>query len=367
FEVIGTAGGFLSADEFIEFVDDAEKGTTKKSIFEDKGPLAIIALVVLGGILLNLTPCVLPLIPINLAIIGAGAQAGSRARGFALGGAYGLAMAVVYGGLGLLVTLTSTAFGFINSTIWFNIAIAILFVFLALAMFDVIAIDFTKYQSKIDTSKLAGRGTFFVAFFMGAVSALLAGACVAPVVIQVVVYSGDQYARGSTWALSLPFFLGLGMALPWPFAGAGLSLLPKPGMWMVRVKQAMGVFILAFAGYYGYLAYEIWAANRANHTPVEGGWTSICAGLSQAQAEDKLAFIDMWATWCKNCIAMDKTTFKDSKVQERLKDYVKVKFQAEDLSASPASEMLKRFDGIGLPTYAILKPKDAGRIAGAAP
>jgi thiol:disulfide interchange protein DsbD len=249
FTVLGATGGYLSADEFIAFVDDAEAGKVKKSVFADKGPIAIILLVIVGGILLNLTPCVLPLIPINLAIIGAGAQAGSRARGFALGGMYGLGMAAMYGALGLVVTLTSTAFGAINSTVWFNVAIAILFIFLAMAMFDVIAIDFTKYQSKIDATKMAGRGTFALAFFMGLVSALLAGACVAPVVIQVIVYAGDQYARGITIALALPFFLGLGMALPWPFAGAGLSLLPKPGMWMVRVKQVMGVFILLFAAY----------------------------------------------------------------------------------------------------------------------
>ena len=54
-------------------------------MFEGRGPLAILLLVLLGGLALNLTPCVLPMIPINLAIIGAGAQAGSRGRGFLLG------------------------------------------------------------------------------------------------------------------------------------------------------------------------------------------------------------------------------------------------------------------------------------------
>ena len=73
------------------------------------------------------------MIPINLAIIGAGSQAGSRARGFALGGAYGLAMAVVYGGLGLVVILTAGTFGTINSSPWFNFALTALFVVLALA------------------------------------------------------------------------------------------------------------------------------------------------------------------------------------------------------------------------------------------
>jgi cytochrome c biogenesis protein CcdA len=368
FEVLGTTGGFLGSKDFLEFIDGAESGTLKRNLLEDRGPLAILAFVIVGGVLLNLTPCVLPLIPINLAIIGAGARAGSRLRGFALGGTYGLAMAAVYGVLGLVVILTASTFGAINSTVWFNVAIAVLFVVLALAMFDVIAIDFSKYQGKLDLAGKAGRskGTFVLAFGMGGVAALLAGACVAPVVIHVIVYSSDQYARGVTIALALPFLLGVGMALPWPLAGAGLSVLPKPGKWMVRVKQALGLFILAFAAYYAYVAWEIVDSRRVDPQAVrsaveqrlEEGWTaSICAGLETARRQDKPVLIDMWATWCKNCLAMDKTTFRDDRVTERLDDYVKIKFQAEDLGASPNREMLERFEGIGLPTYAILRPR----------
>ena len=80
FEVLGTTGGYLDAEDFIEFIDAAESGTVQRNLLADKGPLAIVLLVLLGGVLLNLTPCVLPLIPINLAIIGAGARAGSRTR-----------------------------------------------------------------------------------------------------------------------------------------------------------------------------------------------------------------------------------------------------------------------------------------------
>ena len=72
------------------------------------------------------------------------------------------------------------------------------------------------------------------------VAALLAGACVAPVVLQVVLFSSDLYAKGTVLALGLPFVLGIGMAVPWPLAGAGMTALPKPGAWMVRVKQVFG-------------------------------------------------------------------------------------------------------------------------------
>jgi len=332
-------------------------------MFEGRGPLTILLLVLVGGLALNLTPCVLPMIPVNLAIIGAGAQAGSRARGFMLGGAYGAAMAAVYGAIGLVVILTAGTFGSINSSPWFNLGIAVLFVVLGLAMFDVLMIDFSRFGSSFQPG--AGRGSLALAFTMGAVSALLAGACVAPVVIQVVLFSSNMYAAGTTLALALPFCLGLGMALPWPFIGAGLASLPKPGVWMVRVKQAFGVFIIATAVYYGYQAYTLFAnrwvdpsaVQASVEAQVKSGWhNSLARGIAAARAEQKPLLIDFWATWCKNCLTMDKTTFEDEKVKAALSGYVKVKFQAEDLDAQPARALMQKFDAVGLPTYVILRP-----------
>jgi thiol:disulfide interchange protein len=162
FVVAGTSGGYQNTREFLEFVRNAEAGVKPRGMFEGRGPLAILLLVLIGGLALNLTPCVLPMIPINLAIIGAGAQAQSRGRGFLLGTAYGGAMAIVYGVLGLIVILTAGTFGTINSSPWFNLAIAALFVVLGLAMFDVILIDFSRFASGFRTGD-DRRGTAAVA------------------------------------------------------------------------------------------------------------------------------------------------------------------------------------------------------------
>lgn len=372
FEVLGTTGGYLGRDEFIEFIDRAESGRRETGWFEGRGPLAIIALILLGGLALNLTPCVLPMIPINLAIIGAGARAGSRARGFALGSAYGLAMAAVYGILGLVVILTAGTFGTINASPWFNLGIAALFVVLGLAMFDVLQIDFSSLQSKLTVGSSEG-GSFFLAFGMGGVAALLAGACVAPVVIQVIVFSSNLYGTGTTVALLLPFILGLGMAIPWPIAGAGLTFMPKPGPWMVHVKHAFGVFILGTALYYGYLSYGLFSQRWVDPEEVassvqelldEGWYASLNEGLAVSAAEGKPVLVDIWATWCKNCLTMDRTTLRDPSVQSALDDYVKVKFQAEDLSVPPARQVMERFEAIGLPAYAILRPTSAAEPTG---
>lgn len=365
FVVAGTpVGGYMSTSDFLTFIRNAEAGVKPRGMFEGRGPLAILILVLIGGLALNLTPCVLPMIPINLAIIGAGAQAQSRGRGFLLGSAYGGAMAFVYGVLGVVVILTAGTFGTINSSPWFNLGIAILFVILGLAMFDLLLIDFSKYSTRFGGS--GARGSVMLAFTMGAVAALLAGACVAPVVIQVVLFSSNLYATGTRVALALPFFLGIGMAIPWPIAGAGIAALPKPGMWMVRVKQAFGVFILATAAYYGYEAYSIFsnrwvdpgAVTSSVQEQLKAGWhPSLAEGLAVAKRENKPVLIDAWATWCKNCLTMDKTTLASDEVKQALSGYVKIKFQAEDPDASPAREILQRLSAAGLPAYAILKPK----------
>jgi thiol:disulfide interchange protein len=365
FSVAGVTN-YVGTEDFLSFIANAEAGVVERGWFEGRGPFAILALVLLGGLALNLTPCVLPMIPINLAIIGAGAQAGSRVRGLLLGATYGGAMAIAYGALGLIVILTAGTFGSINASPWFNTSIAALFVVLGLAMFDVFTIDFSGISNRMRLGE-SGRGTFVLAFTMGAVAALLAGACVAPVVIQVLLLSSNLYAAGTTVALALPFFLGAGMAIPWPIAGAGIAALPRPGAWMVRVKQAFGIFILGTAVYYGYTAYGLFASRWVDPAEVassveeklkEGWYASLPAGIAAAEKEGKPVLIDFWATWCKNCLLMDRTTLKDERVSAALASYVKIKFQAEDPDQSPAKEAMDHFNAVGLPTYVILKPAD---------
>jgi thiol:disulfide interchange protein len=366
FEVTGASIGYKSVDEFRAFLanpaanasdpaEGASSAPANASPFAGKSLWMIVLLTLLGGFALNFTPCVLPLIPVNIAIIGAGAKAGSKGRGFALGLAYGLGMTAVYGALGVIAALTTSTFGSINSSPWFNLSIAVVFVVLGLAMFDLLLIDFTRFQAKFGIRKNEG-GQFGVALFMGAISALLAGACVAPVVIAVILFARNLYVEGSPLGLALPFVLGAGMALPWPFAGAGMTFLPKPGMWMVRVKQAFGVFILLFAAYYAHLA---WTQFRpaAVDTEVSGPWErSLEIGLKRGLEQDKPVVVDFWATWCKNCLAMDKSTFKDPSVLKDLEGFVPVKYQAEQPGESPHREIMDRLGVMGLPTVVVLKP-----------
>ena len=363
FTVVAKDFGYLKKKDFLCFLELAE-GRDKDvpcrtaNRLEQTSVWLSVLLILLGGLALNLTPCVLPMIPINIAIIGAGAQAGSKRRGFALGGAYGAAIALTYGALGLVVVLTKSKFGALNATPWFNAMIAVVFTVLALAMFGVITIDFSRLQGKVQVDQ-AKRGHYWVALFMGAVAALLAGACVAPVVFMALTLAADLYGEGSTLGLLLPFVLGVGMGLPWPFAGAGLSFLPKPGRWMEWVKYGFGVIILGFAIYYGYEAYRLFGDEEITH---QAGWhSSLSDALKAGREEKKPVFIDFYASWCKNCVAMEKTTLRDEEVAAALTDYVKLKYTAEKPNEPATKEVLDHFGAIGLPTYVVLAPNEGSQ------
>lgn len=368
--------GYVPARDFLDFLQGAEsrkEGSAAKpqSRLVGRGFLATVFLILLGGLALNLTPCVLPMIPINIAIIGAGARAGSRARGFVVGVSYGSGIAAAYGALGLAALLGGSKFGALNSSPWFNVGVAVLFTALALAMLDVFLIDLSRFQG----GRTAGTGGLIGAFVMGALSAFLAGACVAPIVLSVLVLAADLCGRGNLLGLFLPFLLGIGMGSIWPFVGAGLSLLPRPGAWMEWVKRVFAALVLLAALYYGYTAFDLFrtrmSASRAKveaamKPSVEGGWlVSLQEALAQAEKDRRPVFIDIWASWCKNCLAMEATTFKAPEVQARLRAFVKVKYRAEEPGRSPAKELLDYFGAPGLPAYAILVPRDGQAPAAA--
>ena len=321
------AQGYMSAERFVAFLENRTDSDGRP--FGDAGALLTLLLVLLGGLALNLTPCVLPMIPVNLLVIGKSATRGLL---------YGLGIAIAYGALGVAAAVGGLAFGTIQSSPWFNAAVSVVFAALALALLGVFRIDFSARRFR------AG------AFLMGMLSAVLAGACVAPILVSVLLLTADGFVRGNRLALALPFVLGLGMALPWPFLGAGMSVLPKPGAWMRWVNRVFAVVVFGLAAWYGRMAMrgfrasEDGAAQAASVTPA-----TFPAALAAAE---RPVLVDCWASWCKNCTAMERVLAEPA-VRDACARYTVIRLQAEDIRE------LRRLDGFGqvkgLPAFAVFE------------
>lgn len=336
------AQGFMDADAFLAFLGAADAAGAQGAApslgahLAAGGWLTALALILLGGLAMNFTPCVLPMIPVNLAVIGQSAVRGAW---------YGLGIAVAYGILGVLAAVGGLAFGEIQGKPWFNVGVAVVFVVLALSLLDAFFIDFSRFRVRF-------RGG---AFLMGMLNAVLAGACVAPVLIAVLLLTADLFAKGNRLALALPFVMGLGMALPWPFVGAGLRILPKPGRWMKGVKRLFAVVVLGFAAWYGRLAWLGFTETDAGEPfAAEGAIAATPKSFEKVFAKvPRPVLVDCWATWCKNCAAMDRTTLADPRIRKALERFTVIRLQSEDMAelrAMPAFSAV-----LGLPAFLVFE------------
>ena len=352
------AVGYMKAPQMVAFL----RNEPAAKELADHALWIILLLVLGGGLAANLTPCVLPLVPVNLSLVGKGAVRGA---------AYGLGITTAYGCLGLAAAFGGLAFGTIQSSPWFSLLAACVFVFLGLAVSEVFTIDFSRFRPRSKRGAAQGKDggapSLWKPFALGAWSAVLAGACVEPILIATLVLTAEWFAAGRTWSVVLPFVLGAGMGLPWPFAAAGMKVLPRPGAWMRWVNRVFAVVMFGMAAWYGWLAWTAWQARDSAQTVQESKDGRIEAtpatwpqALKDARATGKPVFVDVWATWCKNCLAMETTTFANADVRKELENYAVVRLQAEDIAAFAALPEFKELGIKGIPAFVVF-PSDTVR------
>lgn len=346
-EKVRLAAGYMEAEALVDFITGREREAPHEVPTAWKW-VAVFAAMVFGGLMMNLTPCVLPMVPVTLMVVG---------RSWQRGLVYGLGMAVAYGGLGVVAALGGLAFGVIQSSAWFNLAVAVVFAVLALAMAGVWRLDFARFRRSRGGEM---RSTAFFAFGAGVLAAVLAGACVAPVLASALVLTADWYARGELLALFLPFALGLGMALPWPFLGMGLKVLPRPGAWMKWVNRILAVAVMGLAAWYFLTAAALFGWWRPSAATDGGGdWIELSSPAElDLSAYERPLFIDCWASWCKNCTAMERTTLRDGRVRSALQGFTKIRLRCEDLTALKELPSFGRVPG--LPVFAIVEAPVTG-------
>ncbi|MDA0705192.1 MAG: protein-disulfide reductase DsbD [Proteobacteria bacterium] len=200
------------------------------------------------GLLLAFTPCVLPMIPILTSIIAGEGGKSSPMRGFTLAFSYVMGMALVYTAAGVAAAAAGAQLQAMFNQAWVLILFSGFFVLLALAMFGGYDLQMpSAIQSRLATvSGNQKSGTTIGAFIMGALSALIVTACVAPALIAaltVMAQTGDMLRGGAAL-----FAMSLGMGAPLLLVGAAQGhLLPRAGAWMTAVKIAFGFMLLGLA------------------------------------------------------------------------------------------------------------------------
>jgi thiol:disulfide interchange protein DsbD len=268
---------------------------------------AVIAMFFGLGLLLSLTPCVFPMIPILSGII-AGQKQVTKTSGFLLSLAYVLGMAITYAVAGVVAALSGTLISNALQNPWALGIGALIFVGLALSMFGFYELQLpSALQSKFSdrANKMKG-GNFAGVFAMGALSAVILGPCVAPplaAALAFIAQTGNTVLGGSAL-----FVLALGMGVPLLLIGVSAgALLPRAGGWMNAVKYFFGVMMLAIAIYLispiipAWLSMLLWALlligsaiflHALDPLPAHAsGWTRLWKGFGVALLIGGLAII----------------------------------------------------------------------------
>lgn len=371
------------------------------------GGLATYAWAFGQGVLVDLTPCVYPLIPITVAVFGA--KGVSRGRALFLATAYVLGMAVLYTSLGVAVALSGAAFGAWLGNPLVVYPIVIMLLALAASMFGAFDIQLpTSLQNKLNT--VGGTGPFG-AFLMGLVSGLISAPCTGPVLLSLltVVASSSADGGGVVYGGSLLFAYALGMGTLFFAVALGASLV-RPGAWMEHVKSFFGVAMLVMAAWFlrpvhkaladftldpawglwagmGLVAVGIAAGavhlsfksgkaeaarkavavsvaavggiialNNVLYVPQTMDWNEVTtldeltASIEKAEAEGKPVLIDFAATWCLPCQEMEAQTFHHENIEPRLAgDFHLIKIDVTDPNEDQ-DKMKDAFDSGTLPS-----------------
>ena len=221
-----------------------------------------------GGVLSSLTPCVYPMIPITVSVVGGMPQknaAGRRSwhelllRAFA----YIMGMTLIYSILGVVAGLTGKIFGSFTNTAGWYLTLGVIMTLSALVMLDIIPFDPAvwmdqfkrKFSKKSHHSFTPKEMTLLGAFALGASSGFIAAPCTTPVLTSILAFIAKTQSVGLGLALMIAFSMGLGTLLLViaVFTGA-LQILPRSGKWMKTIKQLSGLLLLAFADYLIYRA-----------------------------------------------------------------------------------------------------------------
>jgi thioredoxin:protein disulfide reductase len=216
----------------------------------------------IAGLLLSLTPCVLPMLPILSAVIAGEGEAVTRMRGLMLALSYSLGMALVYTALGVAAGLAGEGLAAWFQKPWVLALFAGSLALLALSMFGFYDLQLpARWRDRVANGK-SGAGRLGGVFAMGGLSAVMVSPCVAAPLAGALVFISQS--RDAVLGGAALFTLAMGMSVPLLLLGLSAGhLLPRSGAWMEHIKHAFGVLLLAAALWILQPALPSWVAMLA--------------------------------------------------------------------------------------------------------
>lgn len=377
------------------------------------GIILSLVFIFLGGLALNLTPCVYPLIPITISYFGSQSE-GKTSKLFTLGLLYVLGMALMYSTIGVITALTGALFGNLMQNPIVIMIISLIFISLSLSMFGVY--EFQLPQFLVNKAGGAQQG-YWGTFFMGLTMGIVAAPCIGPFVLGLVTYVAAM--RDPFLGFIMFFTMSIGLGLPYLvlalFSGK-IKKLPRSGEWMESVKHIFGLILIIMAIYFiktllpesirsyvvpvsiilgsiillifdkygknlkvfyfirssilvvmilgaGYFLIPEKETNKIN-------WLKYDEKIYQSSIyQNKKVIIDVWADWCIPCKEFENITFKDPKIIDEMKNFVNLKVDFTNTNSEFVKQFKDKFNIVGVPTIIFYdsKGKEVKRVTGYMP
>ncbi len=403
-EIVSKSDDVVKNSDFnFSAFDKKEQQENKVSSLFDEGNLLLsFLLVFLGGLALNLTPCVYPLIPITLGYFG-GQSESKTSRLFALALVYVIGMAITYSVIGVVTALSGSLFGSLLQNPFVLIGIALVLVALSLSMFGL-------YEFQLPSSWMVkfgeARSGYFGALFMGLTMGIVAAPCIGPFVVGLLTFVG---AKGDPlFGFFIFFVLALGLGFPYIFLAVfsgKIKSLPRSGEWMIAVKKIFGFVLIGMAIYFllpllpesfrGYilpsfmilssvylLIFDKTGNNIKIFSYIKNGililialiglWLLIPTEKESIEwnkvnveqivlGDGQPVIIDFYADWCVPCKELDAMTFTDKNVIEESKRFKRYKIDLTSTVSEQTQLAMKKYSIVGVPTV-ILFDSDGNEV-----